>query len=470
MSKSGEVTRVDSQGIPKTMKRFQFIGDSATQFALNSMSGLVSMIAYFYTDKVGIAAAAAGTVLFVSKIIDAFTDLVMGRIVDKTNTKYGKARPWLLWMSIPACLSIILLFCVPYNAGNAVKNIYALLTNILLSAVVYTAIAIPYGCLMALVTKSIEERTKMGILRAIAGYVSGIVIAIGLIPITNALGGDQKAWIFVAVVFGIVSAGCLLWTFAVSKEIYVEQKEDANDKEHFTEAIKILFQNKYWVIMLFVMLFVNMIYSLSGATAVYYAKYILRDENLVALLGGVGLITAAVSFAVTHPMVKRFGPAKTVRIAMFIGIVATIVRIFAPYNLLITIIFGSLVNFSTIPLMAVGGVLVNNTIEYNEWRFGKRLVGMSNSAISFGAKIGSGLGSAMIGWILALGHYDGMLEVQPASALKSIIVVNIWLPGVLLLAILLLLLNYNLDDKYPAIIKELEKRRKDKAQTLHAIN
>jgi len=465
MKDTKENLGVDSQGIQKTMKGYQFLGDGMAQFALNSMSGLVGMITYFYTDKVEISAAATGTILLISKIIDAITDLIMGRIVDKTKSKYGKARPWLLWMSIPAVIALVLLFCVPSKTDSGIKIAYGLATNIFLSAIVYTAIAIPYGCLISLTTKSTEERSKMGIIRAVMGYISGMIIAIGLIPITNALGGDQRAWILVSAIFGVLSAGSLIWAFAVSKERYSdelngEDKKNSDSDVSFKDSLVILFKNKYWIIMLFVMLFVNIIYSLSSSTGVYYTKYILGNENLVALLGGVGLIPVIIGFAVTQPMVKRFGLARSARIAMLIGIFGTIVRIIEPYNLYVTLIFGSLVTFATIPLMAVGGVLVNNTIEYNEWKFGKRLVGMSNSASSFGAKIGSGLGSAMIGWILALGHYDGTLAVQEASAINSIIAICIWIPGIFLVLIYLLLRRYDLDNKYAEIVRELETRRK----------
>lgn len=457
---------VDSQGIQKTLRGYQYLGDGMTQFALNSISGLVGIITYFYTDKVGVAAATAGTILLVSKIIDAVSDIVMGRLVDKTKSKYGKARPWLLWMAIPTFIAIVFLFTMPAGAGNGVKFAYGLATNVLATAIVYTAIGVPFGCLMSLVTKSTEERSKMGLFRMIIGYLIGMVIAIGLIPITNAFGGDQGAWILVAAILGVLSAGSLVWTFAVTKEHSGEAivNPDSEDEDvSYKESLGILFRNRYWVIMLFVMLAVNIIYAVSGAMGVYYTKYILGNENLVALLGGVGLIPVIIGVIVTQPMVRKFGLAKTTRIAILIGIVGVIVRVFMPYSLLIALTFGSLVTFGTIPLMIIGGVLVNNTIEYNDWKFGKRLVGMSNSASSFGAKIGLGLGGAMIGWILSLGNYDGNLLVQPGSALTSIIALSIWIPGIMLVIIYFLLRKYDLDLRYADIVKELNTRKNNTA-------
>lgn len=453
----------DSQGIKKTMRFYHYLGDGAATVTLNSINGLVGILTYFYTDKVGIAAATVGTLMLVTRILDAVADLVMGKIVDGTKSKYGKARPWMLWMAIPALVSIILLFTVPAEASSTTKTIYALITLIIATAIVYAAVAIPYNSLMAMRTKSSEERGKIGITRSIYGYIMGMIIAIGLIPITNMLGGDQSAWIKVAVVIGIISCISLLVTFASSKEEAVEAiKGEVDDNVPFFESIKLLFKNKYWVMMLFAQLFINMTYILSGSTGVYYTKYILGNENLVGIMGAVGLIPVILGFAAVGPMIKKFGLAKTARIGIVLGIFASFIRCFMPYSFSAALILGGIGTFATIPMMAVGGVLVNNTVEYGEWKFGKRLVGMVNSANSFGVRVGSGLAGALIGWILAFGNYDGTLETQPDSAIFSILVVTVYLPLILFVLTYLFLRKYDLDGKYPQIIKELEARRNKK--------
>lgn len=449
---------LDSQGIQKTMRLHHYIGDGAGMVALNAISGLIGMLTYFYTDKVGIAAATVGTIMLITKVINAFTDLAMGKVVDMTKSKYGKARPWLLWTTIPTLLAIILLFTVPADASATLKNVYALITVTFASAIIYTAIAIPYGSLMAIRTKSQEERGKMGISRSIFGYIIGMIIAIILIPLTNMLGGDQSAWIKVAVVLGILSSISLYFTFLASKEQNHEIQNEKEDNVSFLESIKLLFKNKYWVIMLFAQLFINMMYVLSGSTGVYYTKYILGNENLVGIMGAVGLIPVFVGFAVVGPMIKKFGLAKTARIGLVLGIISTLIRCFMPYSFMAALILGGIATFATIPMMAVGGVLVNNTVEYGEWQSGKRLVGMVNSANSFGVKIGSGLAAAMIGWILAFGNYDGALATQPTSAITSILVLTVYLPLALFIITYLLLRKYDLDEKYPQIVKELAER------------
>ncbi|CAI6048908.1 Isoprimeverose transporter [Paenibacillus sp. JJ-100] len=456
--KKSKALGLDAQGIQKTMRPYHYLGDGVAQVALNSISGLIGMLTYFYTDKVGIAAATVGTIMLITKLINAIADLLMGRIVDATKSKYGKARPWILWMALPTMASIILLFTVPAEASSTVKSIYALSTVAFASAIVYTGIAIPFGSLMAMRTRSVEERGKMGLTRTIFGYIIGMIISIALIPITNMLGGSQKAWIIVAVVLGILSFISLILTFLASKENNIGVSIVESDNIPFWESIKLLFQNKYWVIMLFAQLLINMLYTLNGSTGIYYTKYILGNEDLIGIMGAVGLVPVFLGFVMVGPMIKKFGLTRTARIGMILGIASSLIRCFMPYNFIAALVLGGIATLATIPMMAVGGVLVNNTVEYGEWKTGKRLVGMVNSANSFGIKIGTGLAAAMIGWILAMGSYDGALVTQADSAITSILILTVYLPLVIFVLTYICLRKYDLDEKYPQIVKELEER------------
>lgn len=449
---------LDAQGVQKTMRLHNYLGDGMGQFGLNIISGMVGILIYFYTDKVGIAAGAAGTIMFLAKLVDAVTDLVMGWVVDRTKSRWGRARPWLLWMAGPAFIAVVLLFTVPAASGDGTKFAYALITNAFATAIVYTAIAIPFTSMQFYATRSSEERSKMGVVRAVFAYSIGMVIAIFFIPITNALGGDQNAWIIFGVGMGALATLGLVLAFLANPERNVDTGETTDQVVPFLEAVGLLFRNKYWVIMLVVMAVMNISYGITANSGIYYVKWILGDENLMALLGLVGLIPTVVGFLIVTPLVKRFGPTKTVLYTLLVGIAATVVRIFFPYDLWALLIFGSLVQLASIPLMALGGVLVTNTISYGEWQHGKRLVGMANAANGFGTKIGSGLGAAAIGWILALGAYDGTATVQPDSAIGSILAISIWVPGILLLAMYVLLRFFDLDAKYPQILKDLDER------------
>lgn len=465
MSREKKELGMDKMGVKKSMRTLDYLGDGLGQLPLNIMGGLVGQLTYFYTEKVGLAAGAVATILLIAKIMDAFTDLLMGKVMDMGKSPKGKCRPWFLRMAIPSFVMIILMFTVP-KASSGLQLTYVLITNILISAIVYTAIAIPYGAIMAVRTESSSERGKMGIFRAAFGYIAGMIIAILIIPITNMLGGTQAAWVKVSVVFAVVSAVSLFILYKSSREVGQAagenvKKNKADQDVPLTKGIKLLFQNKYWVLMLAANVFLNISYGLSGAGGTYYAKYILGNDNLVGIMGAVGLIPTFLGFIAAGPMAAKLGMSKTCVVSCVIGALACVVRVFTPYSFMACLICGCFVTFANIPMMCLTGAMVNNCVEYNEWKFGKRMVGMSNSASSFGSKVGSALGGSLIGWLLALGGYSAALAVQPQNVTYAIIAFSIYIPLALFIIMFLLFRKYNLEKIYPQIIEEVKKRRNE---------
>ena len=462
MAKTKKELGLDSMGVQKSMRTTDYLGDGLGQLPLNIMAGLVGQLTYFYTEKVGLAAGMVATMLLIAKIFDAFSDLIMGKIMDEGKSPKGKCRPWFLRMAIPAAVMIVLLFTVPKNAASGLQSAYVLITNILITAVVYTAVAIPYGALMAMRTESSEERGKMGVFRAAFGYIAGMVIAILLIPITNMLGGTQSAWIKVSVIFALISLLSLLVLYKVTKEnAHIVEKSEDEDVT-FGEGIKMLFKNKYWVIMLVLQFMMNISYGLSSSGGTYYAKYIRGNDNIVALLGAVGLIPTFLGFILTGPLASKLGMTKTCMVSCAMGAAACLVRVFTPYSLMTCIVGGAVTTFANIPLMCLFGAMVNNCVEYNDYKFGKRIVGMTNSANSFGSKIGSGIGASLIGWLLAAAGYNAALEVQPASVDTAIFAFGIYIPLALFVIMFILLLKNDLEKRYPEIVAELQKRKEAK--------
>lgn len=440
------------------MKLTDYLGDGLGQLPLNIMTTLVSQLTYFYTEKVGLAAGMVATLLLVAKIFDAFSDLIMGKIMDNGKSPKGKCRPWFLRMAVPTFAIIVLMFTVPKNAGSGMQAAYVLITNILITAVIYTAVAIPYSALMALRTESAEERGKMGIFRAAFGYLAGMIIAVLLIPVTNMLGGTQDAWIKAGVIFGLISLLSLLILYKVSKE-NGKIIEKSNDEDvPFAEAIGLLMKNKYWVIMLVLQFLINISFGLSTSGGTYYAKYILGNDNIVALLGAVGLIPTFLGFMLTGPMTSKFGMTKTCMIACGLGAVACLVRVFTPYSIASCILGGCVVTFANIPMMCLFGAMVNNCVEYNDYKFGKRMVGMTNSANSLGGKIGSGIGASLIGWLLAAAGYQAALAEQPAAVDTAIFAFSIYIPLAIFVLMFVFLMKNDLEKRYPEIMEELAKR------------
>ena len=402
----------DKFGVQKVMRVKDYFGDATGQFALNAMSTLVGQLTYFYTDKVGMAAGAIATMFIVCKIIDAFTDLIMGNIIDHTKPGKEKYRPWLLKAGIPAGIVMVLMFTVP-KIGDVGQIIYVTITNILLTAVLYTAMAIPYNSLMTVRTNSQEERGIMGTWRAATGYVAGMIFAICMIPITNALGGNQNAWIKFGFIMGIIVILAALICYVTSRETAteagaaVEAKEEDEEVIPFKEALGKLFHNKYWVIVLVVNLLSCIIYGLAAGAGVYYCKWIFGNDNLVGVLGGIGMIPTLLGFIFVGPMIKKLGVVKTLLVSFAMGAGANILLLFTKDIFICYALFGSITTFATIPMMCLVGVMTAMSIDYNEYKYGVRMVATSNSASSFGGKVGSGLGTSIIGWFLAaVGAYS----------------------------------------------------------------
>jgi len=457
---------LDKMGIQKTMRFGDYLADGGGQFALNGISGLISAITYFYTDKVGVSALMAANVLLAAKVCDAFTDLIMGKILDNGKSPKGKCRPWFLRMAIPALIAIVALFTVPKGLTGIGLAAYLFFTNIFATAIVSTAIAIPYGAIMVMRTKSIEERNTMGIFRAAMGYIIGMIIAIALVPITNALGpngvADQAAYIKFAVVVGVLSAIFLFVLYKKSKET-AAMEEKPDDGLPFMDAIGKLFKNKYWVIVLVANLFVQIIYAVSGAAGTYYAKWILGNDNLIGIMGAVGLIPTFVGFAVVGPMTKKFGVRKTLLIGFAIGIIGAAIRVVFPASLIVTLTAGLLPSFATIPMMCLGGTMNSMAMDYNDYIYHNKIIGMSASATSFGSKIAGGLGGSIIGWILAAVHYDPSAAAATTAVRYGVYSFSIYIPLVVLIALFIIVSRFDIEGKYADMMAQIKARNEAEA-------
>ena len=453
----------DINGVQKVMSGRAYLADALGQVPLNTISVLTGQMTYFYTNKVGMAAAAIGTMLLIAKVVDAITDLIMGKIVDNTNTKYGKARPWLLRMIVPVMFAIVLLFTVP-KAETGIQLGYVLLTNIFVSAICYTAIAVPFYTMIAYKTKSNEEKGKMGTYRSAVGYAIGVALGIGLIPITDALGGDQGAWIKFAVIMAILSGIGLFIAFKGSKERYAGDEEE-QAKERSVSIIKglgMLLKNKYWIKITVFGVCMNIMYAMIMAAPIYYAQCIVEDAGFYSIINTVNIIPSVIGFLSVGFLIKKFGLAKTAKYASIIGIAGCVVRCIFPSSVPVTLVFGSVVMYATIPLISVLPAMVLNTSEVNMKNYGVRITGMTNASNSFVGKVGSGLGSAAIGWVLAAGGFDAVAAggAITGSVRTAVYALNIYIPLAMFIIMLIILARYDLEDKLPAMIAENDRKAK----------
>lgn len=463
----------DAEGVKLTMRTRDYLADMSGQLALGLMANLVGQMQYFYTDKVGMAVGSVGVVMAISKILDAFTDVIFGNIVDHSRGGNKKYFRWMIMLAVPAAVIVALMFMIPAGAANGVQIAYALVTNLLLTAVIYTMIATPFGAVMVVRTKSNSERSSMGIFRAVGNYGAGMLIAILTIPVTNMLGGTQSAWIK----YGVVLALFVLLLFLICwlnghKAAFTHEEESESgspvepeeEPVPFGPAMAMLFKNKYWVIVLLFNLITAITSTVAVSAGTYYCKWIFGNDNLVAMIGGVGMLATVIGFVLSKPIINKLGVTRTVSMGCLGAAIFAGIRCFAPSNFAVYVGTSLLGSFIQIPLMCLYGVLTAMAVDYNEWKYDKKLVAMSGGAIGFGSKVGSGLGSLLLSLFLIIGAYDGTLAAATPSMRMSIYGFSNYLPVVINLLMFFIFRGFDLEQKLPQMREEIAARRAKQAE------
>ena len=458
---------LDSQGMRKVMRTRDYMADMGGQFALGVMGNLVGQLTYFYTDKVGMAVGAIGVMMAIAKVLDALTDIIFGNIIDHSRGGDKKYFKWMLIGAIPAALVTFLLFTVPREQTAGL--IYVLVTNILFTAVIYTIIATPFAAVMVVRTNSQEERAKMGVFRAVGSYGAGMVIAIATIPVTNILGGTQSAWIKygAALALLVLLMFLLCWNNGRKAKFASEYTDDGaaapQEEEEapvpFKNAIGMLFRNKYWVIVLLFNLITQITNSITAASGTYYCKWIFGNDNLVAILGAAGLGATVVGFIFSNAIIKKMGVRNTIYLGLLGAAAMAGIRCFAPANYIMYIVTGLIGSFVQIPLMCLYGVLMAMAVDYNEWKYDKKLVAISSGAIGFGSKVGGSLGGVLLTAVLALGHYDPTLAAASDSMRASIYTIGNYVPLVINFLMFLIFTQFDLEKKLPHMREEVAARK-----------
>ncbi|ACL20401.1 sugar (Glycoside-Pentoside-Hexuronide) transporter [Desulfitobacterium hafniense DCB-2] len=415
---------------------------------------LTSFMTFFFTDVAGIGAAAVGSIFLISRILDAFSDVGMGVLVDRTNHKYDKARPWLLWVAIPYGIGAVLLFSVP-DFGMTGKIIYAFLTYNLMSTVLYTVFAQPYHTLMALMTRDQYQRSLLTVMRMFAGVCTAIVINNATLPLVEHFGGGAGGWQKTMAVYGAIAAVIIILVFLFTKE---RIRGVSAKKTPVREGLKALAANKYWLMILVVGVLVYILFALPGVN-IYYARYVLGNPMYLGSIMTCTFVPNLLCFAAIPLALKIFSKRMLVFIGFLFYAIGTGALLVEPMNInyVLTGVFIKGLGFA--PLAGTLYAFIADTIEYGEWKTGLRMEGLIMSAASFGQKVGTGIGLAIIGWLLAWGNYVGNAATQSPEALCVISFMFIQLPLCIYAAIIAIMYFYKLDREYPAIIAELNQRR-----------
>lgn len=430
------------------------MGDVACNvvFAITS-----SLLVYFYTNVVGVSAALVGTILLVSRIFDGISDLMMGQITDKVNSKHGKYRNWVLWMAIPYGVSAILLVCVPGNATTAVQAAYIFITYNLCTTVCYTALNLPHSSLAPTMTNDDQDLAKLNLFRMSMSPIGNLIITALTLPFINMMGGDRRAWIIVTAIYAAIAFVMLMWTFFGCKERFHPQAAKEAEGLPLMTRLGAAFRNKYFVMLTMTMIAVSLYQNVNGTCTTYYAKYVLGNVEVMGILQTAEKIPWIIGVIILAPFIKKFGKRNLVMAGAALNVIAMVIVQFAPTSYPVLIASAIMRGAGEAPFYGCIFTMIADAIEFGQWKTGIRVHTLLFSAFTVGQKLGGGVAAWAIGQLMEMSGFTG-LEVEIPSAVAMVQNLYIWGSVVAWAAVIVIMIFYHLDKEYDGIVADLAAR------------
>ena len=432
---------------------------------------------YFYTDVFLIPAGVAATMFLVSRIWDGFNDPMMGMIADRTKTRWGKFRPYLLWLCVPFAVVGVLTFTVP-NFGSTGKIVWAYVTFNLIM-MLYTAINIPYTALMGVISADSSERTIVSSFKFLFAFSAGIIVSASLLPMAKALGGENVAhgWQSSFMIYGAAAIIFFLIAFSGTRERVQPPK---NQQSSVKKDLHELLTNKPWLILLATTITFILFVAVRSSVTVHYFKYIIGTqqlslpflksgsygfEEITSAFNTVGQISSFIGVLLVSWFAKRIGKKQAFIIMFIIAIVSTAAFYFlSAAQLGLIFLFQITGSITGGPLSVLLWAMYADTADYGEWKHGRRTTGLVFSASTMTQKIGWAFGAFVA---LQLMSQVGFIANQPQSAdtLQGLKLLFSLIPAFLGLIALGVILFYKLDEqKMKEITSELLERRKESGE------
>lgn len=435
------------------------VGDTACNVVWGMISALLTL---FYTDYAGVSVATVGLVMLASRLFDGSSDVIMGIIVNRTKSRFGKARPWLLWMSVPYAVCAVAMFCVP-QSNASVQFWYMFVTYNLCTTVCYTAINVPYGTLSTMMTRSSHERDLLSIVRMALSPLGKILAVSCTLPLVKLFGDDQAAWVKTMSIWSVVAVVLLIICFAKCKETvrFDAQRQNAQ-KISAGRGLKALVTNGYFwaTLLLWTMTCVHA--TVVGTDLPYYCKYILGNDDWMYSTVYFTEISMLIVGALLCPvLLRRFSKRNLSLAGCVLAVVAQVLFVLGPNTfswLLVTTIVRAL---GQAPLTAVVFGMMGDVVEYGQWKSHLRQESLIFGGGSLGFKIGVGISSATISAMLEGAGFVSSTTggaVQPDTAKAAISSIYAYGPIFIWAFAAIVLLFYKLDKRYPAIMKDLAER------------
>ncbi|MFP2422499.1 glycoside-pentoside-hexuronide (GPH):cation symporter [Pseudescherichia vulneris] len=392
-------------------------------------SVLALYLTWFYTDVYGLDPGIVGTLFLVIRVFDAFSDPVMGAICDRTRTRWGKFRPWLLWMAVPFGLGAVLMFTTPDLSMNG-KIIYAWVTYLVMS-LIYTAINIPYCSAAGVITLNQKERLGCLSWRFFLNGLATLIVSSSILPLTDWLGDGNRASGFQGTMMIMGGAATLMFLFCFSsiKERVVSIK--ANDT--LRKDLKDIIKNDQWLLMITIT-FLNVFPAfIRGAVTIYYATYVMQASvGFITFFMALGVACNMLGSVIAKPLTDRFDKIKLFRIInIILGILSFALWFVDPHSL--TPLLALFIVINILHLIQSGPILwamMSDVDDYGDWKLGKRLTGISFAGNLFMLKMGLAVAGAIVAWILSYTGYIANKPQQNEQTLQGIIIMFSLLPMV----------------------------------------
>lgn len=418
----------------------------------------ITLSSYFFTDVMHISAVTLGTIIIFSRIFDGLSDLIVGSLVDRTHTKWGKARPWVFFSTIPYAVAMVLLYCLPASWTTGHQIAYVIITYNLAVTVCYTVENIPWGSLPALMTRDKVQRSQLHACRMLASPLGSAIGVSTALPLITAMGGEQKHWIIVMSILAVFGIICnFIAVFLIKERVTQDVPVKSEGKKTGRKDIPSAIRNPYWWVAILITLVWNTFMVSTSTLIPYYTKYFLNNELYTTSINNAQTITMALFAFSCYWLTQKWEKSTILKFSMVISLIGQAILIFAPATMPI-IMFGTIVRCVGFGCMGCCMfAMATDAIEYGHWFTGHRAEGTTYSAVGIGNKLGVLVGSGLIQLLLGAAGYDGSLAVQSASAMKMIEVLYLWAPAVLALVTIIIMFLYKLDDKYDGIMSDLAK-------------
>lgn len=390
-------------------------------------TNIATFLMIFYTDVFGISAAAAGSMLFAIKLVNAFTDPVVGALADRTQTRFGKFRPYLIWMALPLAAAGVLTYTTP-DLGPGGKLVYAYATYLFMM-VCYTGINIPYNALSGVMSSDPQERTTINGLRFIFAFGGSTLVTAATPFLVKWLapGNETRGWQLTMAFWGLAASGLFVVTFFNTRERIAPPPAQ---RTKVWEDLRDLTHNGPWLVLFFLALIIMVTITLRTATAAYYFKYYVGRPELMAAFVPAYMAAAAAGASLTSVLTRFLDKKYLLMVLMSATGLLSIAFFFIPRDQIAWMFaFQIAIGLVLGPKSPLAFAMYADTADYNEWRTGRRATAMTFAAATFSQKLGTALAAMVMGWIFTELGYVANATQTPESQTGIVLLIS-FIPAV----------------------------------------